>query len=159
MAPMADDDLDDIRSLTLRKRAHHLAQVERLDAVLRLLDGQFSDSSPAAGRNATSSSDGEHPYRSVRVKVLDLLAEAPRDWSVNEIVAEYGRRGDPIPGLKPPSGVRSAIAKLYNDKAIIRTGQGRYISKQWSNTTPPAVQGPPPSTNGAEPSMHEEMAG
>jgi len=158
---MATDDLDEIRALMRRKRADHAAQVERLDAALRLLDDQLAESSTSlAEHRATPSSGSDRPTRSVRVKVLDLLCEADRDWSVADIVREYERRGDPIASSKPPSAVRTAFAKLYADKDVVRTSQGRYTAKRWApDGLLPPVHHSPPSSNGVESSTHGEMVG
>ncbi len=63
---------------------------------------------------------------SVKQMMLNLLYEQDRDWSVNEILAEYESRGTPITAKDPNNALRAAVAEANKTGDIVRTAQGRY---------------------------------
>jgi hypothetical protein len=74
---------------------------------------------------------------SVRTLLLNLLEEADRDWSANEVLAEYERRGTPIHGADPSNALRAAISDANKAKQIVRTAVGRYKSARFEKVIPP----------------------
>ena len=68
---------------------------------------------------------------SVKTRMLVLMAEADRDWSVAEVLEEYDRRGFPIQAKDPKNALRAAVAEANRDGLIFRTSTGRYKSGKW----------------------------
>ncbi|MGO8826168.1 MAG: hypothetical protein ACLQU9_13145 [Acidimicrobiales bacterium] len=63
---------------------------------------------------------------SVKQMMLQLLYEQDRDWNVNEILAEYQKRGTPIQAKDPSNALRAAVAEANKAGDIVRTTPGRY---------------------------------
>lgn len=63
--------------------------------------------------------------------LVNLLDEEDRDWSVNEVLDEYRRRGTPVHGADPSNALRAAIADANKAEQIVRTSMGRYKSAKW----------------------------
>ena len=111
---------DAVKALKQRKQ-ELAAETKRVDQALNALLGLTDQDGRAA---ATPRPKGSP---SVRTMLLNLLREDfSRDWSVNEILAEYEERGTPIHGAKPENSLRAAIADSNKSGQIVRTDAGRY---------------------------------
>jgi len=125
-----DDAVAQAEALLRQRREEHLAQVEKIDAALAALAGSV----PTNLNRYPFQSDGGTgaiTNKSVRMMLLDLLNESDRDWSVNEILAEYMKRGTPIHGKDPSNALRAAIADANKAHTIVRTDVGRYAAAQY----------------------------
>lgn len=157
-----DDDLRDAIALLQRKRAAHLAQVERIDAAVAALaaviqepeereagqpqDITAADDPPArhgfaravlatVGDLATAQ---RQQVQSTRQKVVSLAEEADRHWSVGQMIAEYRRRGAPFSGANPDSAVRAAIVTAVDKGQLYRTAYGRYRATKFREAPEPS---------------------
>jgi len=75
--------------------------------------------------------------RGVQNRVESLLREYDRDWSVQEIVEAFDRRGDPLTSAAPKNAVRTALANLNKAEKIERVSAGRYRSMKFSGNSLP----------------------
>lgn len=130
---MARDPVVDALATLRSKRDELTAQISRYDEAIRtlseLVDGAVTPTGPTPGASfvATSISPESNTGKSVRVMMLDLMHEdRDRDWSVNEILDEYQRRGTPVHGKDPNNALRAAIADAHKAGTIVRTTTGRY---------------------------------
>jgi len=110
---------------TLRQRQNELrTELQRVDAALKALVPSVETPFPAP----------VVPRRllSVRQMVVALLDEAGRDWSTQEILDEYQRRGTPIHGASPEKALRAAFNDAKKAGQIESTSRGRYKSTKFT---------------------------
>lgn len=109
-------------------------QIEAAMAVLAPLAAKATPLRSDRDRNA-----GVRP-RSAKSLMLDLLAESDRDWSVGEVIAEYGRRSVPIHVKDPNNAMRAAVAEANAAGQIFRVSPGRYKAARWRTAYPGTVR-------------------
>jgi hypothetical protein len=105
-----------------------MTEVNRLThaiATLRALDDKEPHHQPIAQPPVPVPPSGR---LSVKQMMLNLLYESGRDWSVNEILAEYENRGTPVQAKDPSNALRAAITEENKAGTIMRTAPGRYIA-------------------------------
>jgi hypothetical protein len=113
-----------------RHRAALQKQIDRYDKLITLTT-QLIDS-PIAN---VSTEDWRPPVtgpKSVFTKVVGLMEEANRTFTVAEILDEWVRRGDPIQGAKPGAAVRTAISEAMKKKRLRRVREGVYVAEIWN---------------------------
>ncbi|MDQ3641794.1 MAG: hypothetical protein M3450_10150 [Actinomycetota bacterium] len=142
---MSDDLLDAI-SLLRRKRADHLAQVEKIDAALAALAAvieepeqrQNGESRPSglAARVVEKIGQAQAQAQTTRQKIVSLAEEADRNWSAGQMISEYQRRGEPFAGANPDSAVRAAIVTAMQKDELYRTAYGRYRATKFRPSEP-----------------------
>lgn len=107
------------------------ALAERLGLLKRLLASLSADSHPLAGVPlATAVVSPVRVYPSVRDRVQahasEILAEAGRPLHINEIHAEFIRRGYEVPGAGKPNNI---TVHLSHSDSIDSTSWGHYAVK------------------------------
>jgi hypothetical protein len=118
------DDLAEISAALLAKRVGLNQQLRKVNAALRALDDDDIGSVSHGPRLAANVRRGAP---SVRTRILSLLEEDPsRDWSTQEIVREYERRGAPIQAKDPHNAVRTGLSEAMKAAQIDRIHVGRY---------------------------------
>lgn len=139
---MSDDLLDAI-ALLRRKRADHLAQVEKIDAALVALAEVIDE--PEQRQTGKASTNGlaarvvekiEAQGQTTRQKIVSLAEEEDRNWSVGQMISEYNRRGAPFTGANPDSAVRAAIVTATQKDELYRTAHGRYRATKFRPSEP-----------------------
>lgn len=129
------DALDSLR----RERQGHIDAIKALDRIIEDLARLVPQPEPAAAEPAdlpaVERAGPPAPIlgSGVRQMVRDLLDEAPRAWSAQEIIDEYERRGTPIQGARPRDSVFSAFSKLASRGVLRQVDRGRYISAKHGN--------------------------
>ncbi|HEX7167497.1 MAG TPA: hypothetical protein VF230_11010 [Acidimicrobiales bacterium] len=136
-------DLAEILASLREKRAEHLEAVDVLDQAIQALSKLDSPSMLGARRRALGAQTASG--RSVLQACLDLAEEGPRDWSAEEIVREYEKRGAPMSVMDPMNATFSALSRAAKRGFLVRTGHGRYMAPRY------AVNG-----DGAAPAEEEE---
>lgn len=136
------EDLADIIATLRARRAEHAASISLLDAAIdnltRLTGGSTEVPLPGVEVKAEVPSAVREAIgrrlagNSVRALTLALLDEAPRDWSADEVVEEYERRGSPFTVQDPRNAMFSAFSRLSREGHIVRTGHGRYVAKRYA---------------------------
>lgn len=111
MALTEDDVLANVRKL----RANAAARVERLDQAIEVLT-RLDDPAEPEGRRGPS----------VRTRVLDLIEEGDREWTPDEVAAEFNRREVPLPVKDPKKQAQTALALLARDQLAVRVAPNRY---------------------------------
>ena len=106
-----------------RERTARLHEVEVLGTAIAQLQS-ITVTVPAAARRSSGAS--------VRALTLHLMEEADRDWTTNEVVAEYEHRGVTLNSQHPANAVRSSLADLLAHERIERTGPGRYRATKFT---------------------------
>lgn len=117
-----------------RRRTEALEEVKRLDMAIVAL----SNLTTAPASELPAPVFVEHspiPRPSVKTMMLALLGESDRDWSVNEVLAEYESRGTPVQAQDPSNALRAAVAEANKVGQIFRTATGRYKASKWRATT------------------------
>lgn len=114
----------------LRKRLEETTEeAQRIQTAIAALEQLI----PAPGAPASGADDGLIGGRpSVRAMMLRLLGEEDRDWSVNEILDEYQRRGVTFYVKDPKNALRAAVSESNRDGQITRTSAGRYKATRWA---------------------------
>lgn len=108
----------------LAKSQMHAAKVKQIDAALAALGvGGTADRSKGFRRPTSGPT--------AREKILALLRESQRDWTVPQMVREYEQRGEPFESENPDSTVRAALKTALKHREVVRTPQGRYIATEW----------------------------
>lgn len=125
---MEPDDLEDVIAQLRDRRAAVVARLQRIDAALEALGRPVA---PAQERAVVSVARAEKRGPSVYERVLRLLEEGDRAWSVADIIDTCARRGEPLVGSSVSNNVRSALAKLHQTGRIVRVEQGRYKSARF----------------------------
>ncbi len=84
------------------------------------------------------------PPKGVLEASVELANEAARDWSADEILTEYERRGTPVAVEDPRNAVFSALSRATQRGLLVRTGRGRYMATQFAakEGKPDPDQGP-----------------
>lgn len=103
---------------------HHAANMKRLGAALSALG---VETATPRGR-ARSTADAP----TARDKILALLEEFPRAWSVPEMIREYESRREPFLSENPDSAVRAALKTAIRREQVQRTPDGRYTATKWT---------------------------
>lgn len=135
---MSDDFSDVIQTLKARRDAHakSIETLDRAIADLTTLNGgvpsPIRNASPAAAPRASGSGFAPSGTKSVLQSILDLAAEGPKDWSAEEILAEYERRGQPIAVSDPMNAVFSALSRAKRKGWLTRVARGRYVDPQFA---------------------------
>jgi hypothetical protein len=133
MVPMPTDDLAEAIAMLRQKRAAHMEQVQRIDAALAALTDVIEK--PGRGHEAPQGLQRTAGGLTTRQKLVALLDEGDRDWSVREVIDEYENRGDPFTGSNPDSAIRAAIVTAVEKDEIFRQDVGRYKSTKFRLTS------------------------
>jgi hypothetical protein len=115
-----------------RRRAVLQRQLDELDEIITTLPKLVTilrDTRP-------SDNEVSEPYLSVYSKVVNLLEEEDRTYSINEIFEEWARRDDPIQGKNPKNALRTALSEAVKKGRIQRIAEGEYMANIW----PPRVK-------------------
>lgn len=126
---MPTDDLAEAIAMLRQKRAAHMEQVQRIDAALAALTVVIEK--PGQSESALRGTPRKAGSRTTRQKLVALLEEGDRDWSVREVIDEYVNRGDPFTGANPDSAIRAAIVTAVEKDEIFRCDLGRYKSTRF----------------------------
>ena len=128
---MSNEFQDAIRVIR-KKRADAVDVVRKYDEALKVLIEL--DMEPHV---ATASAQGPTPIRpapknglSAIDKVIRLMDEANRPWTVAEILDEYKRRGDPFESKNPKNAIRTALIDALKRGKVNRLATGVYLSAQ-----------------------------
>jgi hypothetical protein len=91
------------------ERSIHIREVERIDTLLRLVEGK----APSSLRDKPS----------LRSQVRAILQNSSQDWSAQEVLAALS---GPLTGTNPERAVRSALRSMQEEGDAVRTTRGRY---------------------------------
>ena len=121
------DAVDEAVSLLVKRRNEALAEVLQIEKALSDL-GHPVSAEPPVGQRRRLMDPPPIPLSSVRGKVLALLIEEDRDWSVGEIITAYERRGEPFTVKNVDNAIRAALVETQKKGQVVRTAIGRYKS-------------------------------
>lgn len=124
-----------------RKRENLIEQVTKVDVAIQAIqDVAAAETTSVPTTTVTNGAAGatgpvEHRpsrvRRGVQPRVESLLREYDRDWSVQEIIEAFERRGDPLTSAAPKNAVRTALVNLHKGNKANRTSPGRYRSVEF----------------------------
>jgi len=133
---MRHDAVDEAVGLLMKRRDEALAEVQRIERALadlgRPVADQATEAPPTVMRPEVIDA---HPrgtqHLSVRGRLVALLDEEDRDWTVGEVIAEYERRGVPFTVKAPDNALRAALVEAQRKGQVERTTPGRYKSTKF----------------------------
>jgi hypothetical protein len=133
---MRDDPIEEALRLLVKRRDEALAEVQRIEKALVDLGRPVTNTEPTRMTTAepVAGANGVAPIYppSVRGRLVFLLDEADRDWSVGEVIAEYERRGIPFTVKAPDNALRAALLEAQRKGQVERTAPGRYRSTKFA---------------------------
>lgn len=139
---MADDLTDVIHTLEER-RAEHVRQTGLLDQAIDSLRALAGTGPAATTEQVSAPPSAKAPQRpatalqrqgapSVSRAVIDLAAEADRQWSPEEMLTEFKARDIPFDVADLQNSVFSALSRAHRKGALVRPAPGRYRSAKFT---------------------------
>lgn len=140
-AERMNDDLTDVVRTLKERYDRTMAHAEQLrlaiEAIERIRISEAGSQIPApvaVPKGVTVRHKFASDPNSLRSRVIALLEEGPQDWSADEIIAEYARRGTPLNASRMPQAVITNLSRLAQAGIAHRVAYGRYVAQKFVAT-------------------------